>query len=217
MKKMSYYYDIILNWNESRMYHFYEWNDTDYLELIKKIPFIKIKHKVFLDFLTHEIKVTEELLSEIKDKTIVSLRNGSDKLGYASLFTDGKNIIAIEFNKEGISTNRSELLLEDEINALESTFNMKEKEISYELMKELNLKTSLRQIEEVKRLITLEINNLYQNKELSKLKYLYYEYKQEKCEEIDKIYQTFLTDLNNNFNQNLIKLYYIIKLSYHKV
>lgn len=214
---MSYYYDIILNWNESKNYHFYEWNDTDYLELIKKMPFIKIKHKAFLDFLTHEIKVTEELLSEIKDKTIVSVRNGTDKLGYAALFTDGKNIIAIEFNKEGISTNRSELLLDDELNALESAFNMKEKEISYELINELNLKTSLRQIEEVKRLITLEINNLYQNKELSKLKYLYYEYKQEKCEEIDKIYETFLTDLNNNFNQDLIKLYYIIKLSYHKV
>ena len=53
---MNYYYDIILNWNEGQEYEFYEWNDTDYLELIKKIPLIKIKHKDFLNVLTNKIK-----------------------------------------------------------------------------------------------------------------------------------------------------------------
>ena len=46
---MNYYYDIILNWNENIPYNFYEWNDYDYLELIKKIPLIKIKHKTLVD------------------------------------------------------------------------------------------------------------------------------------------------------------------------
>ena len=46
---MNYYYDIILNWKEDKAYEFYEWNDFDYLELIKKIPLIKVKHKTFLD------------------------------------------------------------------------------------------------------------------------------------------------------------------------
>ena len=45
---MNYYYDIILNWNDLA-YAFFEWNETDYLELMKKIPLIKVKHKVFLD------------------------------------------------------------------------------------------------------------------------------------------------------------------------
>ncbi len=52
---MNYYYDIILNWSEKGQYDFYEWNDTDYLELIKKIPFIKVKHKVFLDIAENNI------------------------------------------------------------------------------------------------------------------------------------------------------------------
>lgn len=214
---MSYYYDIILNWNEKSMYCFYEWNDTDYLELIKKIPFIKIKHNVFLDILTYEVQIDEALLTMIKDKTIVSTRNSTDKIAYASLFTDGKNIIALEFNKDGLSTNRSSLLLDDELNAIEATFNMKELEINYEIKDKLAESNTLRQIADVKRLITLEINNLYQNQEIAKLKYLYYEYKQEKCENLEEIYKTFLKDINTNFNEDLLKLYYIIKLSYHKV
>ena len=69
---MNYYYDIILNWTEDKAYDFYEWNDYDYLELIKKIPLIKIKHKAFLDFATSNIKVDESFLEMIEDKTLVS-------------------------------------------------------------------------------------------------------------------------------------------------
>lgn len=214
---MNYYYDIILNWNESKIYHFYEWNDTDYLELIKKIPFIKVKHKVLLDLYSYDIKVEKEFLQAIKDKTIVAVRNTNDKIAYAALFTDGKNTIAIEFNEEGKSTNNSTLLLDDELNVLEATFNMKETDINYETKEKIKQDSSLRQVEEVKRIITLEVNNLYQNKEVAKLKYLYYEYKQEKNENLEEIYQTFLSDLKNNFTSDLLKLYYIIKLSYHKV
>ena len=76
---------------------------------------------------------------------------------------------------------------------------------------------TLRQENDAKRLIALEINNLYQNKELSKLRYLYYEYKKEKLENIESIYQNIIKDLENSFNKDILKLYYIIKLSYHNV
>lgn len=214
---MNYYYDIILNWSEEEAYNFYEWLDTDYLELVKKIPFIKVKHKSFLDIALNKVKVSSEVLNSIKDKTLVSGKNIVNKIDYACLITDNKNIIAIEFNKEGISTNRSKLLIEDEINALEVAFALKEVELDYEVIEKISFKKELRQEADAKHIISLEINNLYQNKELSKLRYLYYEYKKEKCEDIDLIYKTIVNDLETDFKEDLLKLYNIIKLSYHNV
>ena len=214
---MNYYYDIILNWKEDRAYDFYEWNDYDYLELIKKIPLIKIKHKIFLDFVTNNIKVEESFLEMIKDKTLISDKKNFKKIEYAVLFTDTKNVIAIEFNKEGLSIARSNLLVDDELNVLELIYGLKEANINYEVVSTISNDNTLRQVNEAKKLILLEMNNLYQNKEKDKLKYLYYEYKKENIDDIDYIFETIINDLNTKFDKEILKLYYVIKLSYHKV
>ena len=214
---MNYYYDIILNWKEDRAYDFYEWNDYDYLELIKKIPLIKIKHKIFLDFVTNNIKVEKSFLEMIKDKTLISDKKNFKKIEYAALFTDTKNVIAIEFNKEGLSIARSNLLVDDELNVLELIYGLKEANINYEVVSTISNDNTLRQVNEAKKLILLEMNNLYQNKEIDKLKYLYYEYKKENIDDIDYIYETIINDLNTKFDKEILKLYYVIKLSYHKV
>ena len=214
---MNYYYDVILNWNELRAYDFYEWNDFDSLELMRKIPLIKIKHKTFLDFLTHHIKVDPNFLEIIKDKTLISDKKDLKRIEYAALFTDTKNVFAIEFNKEGKSISRSKLLLDDELNVLEVIYGLKETNMEYELEERLPIDHTLRQEKEAKRLIEIEIKNLYENKEVAKLKYLYYEYKKEKVEDINYIYENIMHDLDTKFNKEILKLYYIIKLSYHKV
>lgn len=213
---MNYYYDIILNWNENEAYEFYEWNDTDYLELIKKIPLIRIKHKIFLDLVSNKIKVSPEFLNMIQDKTLISGKNLINNITYAALLTDNKNVIAIEFDKEGNSISYSKLLIDDELNVLESTFNLKEYNLEYEILNKLPLNSNIRQENEAKKVISLEINNLYQ-KDLSKLKYLYYEFKKEKSDDASYIYETLNQELNNNFSEDILKLYYIIKLSYHNV
>ena len=214
---MNYYYDIILNWNENEAYEFYEWNDTDYLELIKKIPLIRIKHKKFLDLVSNKIKVSPEFLNMIQDKTLISGKNLINNITYAALLTDNKNENAIEFDKEGNSISYSKLLIDDELNVLESTFNLKEYNLEYEILTKLPLNSNIRQENEAKKVISLEINNLYQKKDLSKLKYLYYEFKKEKSDDASYIYETLNQELNNNFSEDILKLYYIIKLSYHNV
>lgn len=214
---MNYYYDIILNWNEEEPYSFYEWRNTDYLEMIKKIPFIKVKHKVLLDLLENKVKVDIAFLNSIKDKTLINGKNIVNKILYAALFTDNKNIIAIEFNKEGVSISKSKLLVEEEVNAQEVSYSLKEIELNYEIIAHTKTRKELRIEDEAKKIIKLEINNLYENKELSKLRYLYYEYKKEKQSDINYIYETLKNDLENNFNKEFFKLYDIIKLSYHNV
>ena len=213
---MNYYYDVILNWNEDNFYEFYEWNDNDYLELVKKIPIFKIKHKDFIDIITNDIKVDNEFLKLIYDKTLISTKNGYEKVMYACLFMDGKNVIALEFLDNGRVGNRSKLLVDDELNLLEMSYNLKEYDFKYEILSNFCIRRNLRQIEEAKKLILLEINNLYKANDKDKLQYLYYEYKKEKIEDINKIYKIFLDDLNSDFNNELMRLYYIIKY-YHKV
>ena len=213
---MNYYYDIILNWSDLA-YEFYEWNDTDYLELIKKIPLIKVKHKTFLDLANNQVKVEESLLKLIEDKTLVSEKKNFKRIEYAALFTDAKNVIAIEFNHEGLSISRSKLLIDDELNVLEVMYGLKETMINVEIIEKLESDRTIRQVKDAKRLILLEINTLYQNKEKDKLRYLYYEYKKENIDDIDYIYHNIINDLNHEFNRDILKLYYIIKLSYHNV
>ena len=214
---MNYYYDIILNWSENQEYEFYEWNDTDYLELIKKIPLMKIKHKDFVNVLTNKIKVSEDFLKEIKDKTLLNTKKVINKIEYACLITDGKNVLALEFNKEGLVISRSKLLVDDELGILEFAYNLKEIIFIYEIISPLEYNFYLRQEREAKHLILLEINNLYQNKDKAKLKYLYYEYKEETLDDINLIYHNIIDDLDKDFNKDLLKLYYVIKLSYHNV
>jgi len=213
---MNYYYDVILNWCENGAYSFYEWNETDYLELIKKIPIFKVKHKIFMDIMLNNISVDENFLELIKDKTLISGRE-IKKLLYVCMFTDGKNVIALEFNQEGLSINRSNLTLDDELNVLEAAYILKEYSLEYVNVSKIDKREVLRQEDEATKLIYLEINNLYKNKDYAKLKYLYYEYKNEKIDDIDIIYNNIISDLKDNFSKNILKLYYIIKLSYHNV
>lgn len=214
---MNYYYDIVLNWNEEDFYNFYEWNDNDYLELIKKIPLFKVKHKTLNDFLANKVQVSEEFLKLIKDKTILSGKNIVKKLEYAAIFTDSKSVVALEFNKDGLVINGSNLLVDDDLNILEFSYNLREYEINYKVIEERAKRNELRQEMEAKKIISLEIDSLYQNKDLAKLKYLYYEYRKEEINDIDDIYQRLKEELANNFNSDILKLYYIIKLSYHNV
>ncbi len=214
---MNYYYDIILNWNELDAYSFYEWNDFDGLELIKKIPLIKVKHKVLLDLICNKVKVEKEFLDYILDKTLVGVKKGFKKIAYAALFTDSKNVVALEFNADGVSVSKSNLLVDDELNVIEATYGLKEVVFNYEIISKINNNKGLRQVREAKKVILVEINNLYKKKDFDKLKYLFYEYMREYANDIDYIYKKLIDDLNKEFNDDVLKLYYIIKLSYHKV
>lgn len=214
---MNYACDVILNWSENEILEFYEWDDTDPLELIKKIPIFKVKHKVFLDLFSNISKVNMEFLMSIKDKTIISGKNIVNKIPYAAIFTDNKSVVALEFNYEGVSTNYSKLLIEDELNVLELAYALKETDLALEIIKPLKKDCSLRQEREAKALIELELDSLYEKKDTLKLKYLYYEYKREKEDNIDIIYNTLKEHLTKELNGDILKLYYIIKLSYHNV
>jgi len=44
---MTYIYDILLNFNDSLLYEFYEWSSNDDIENMKKIKLVKVDKRDF--------------------------------------------------------------------------------------------------------------------------------------------------------------------------
>ena len=95
---MNYYYDIVLNFQEKN-YMFYEWEEEDSIDIIKKIPIFQVNIKTFKDLINNEINVDLEFLKSIENRT--ELKNKT--LKYVALFASKNGSIALEFNNEGKS------------------------------------------------------------------------------------------------------------------
>lgn len=210
---MNYYYDIVLNLNEE-LYEFYEWEENDSIDFIKKIPLFRVSTKTLKDNLKYQTKFSQTMIEQIKNKTIIKKNENLENI---FLISDTKNALALEINNEGLVINRSKLLVSDEMNLIEMIYSLKEVKIEYEKIKKYEVRKELRQIEKIKKLIKCEIDLLYQEKNRSKLKYLYYEWFNTVQNSLEKMYEEMNTELEKNFSEKLNNIYDLIKLSYHKI
>ena len=201
---MKYIYDIILNFNEL-LYDFYEWNKNDCFTHIKKIPIIKINNKDFGKILQYNIQLDNNLFNKIKGKT--ELYDKKRKKKSYILITNNYNIIALEFNKMGISTNISSFNIEDELDIFEISMK-KEKNFNYKILGKRKIIKTTRLEYKNKRKIVNIINNLNIKHDEEKIKYIYFEYfgrKEINCtkalKELKKTikYENINTDLKNFF------------------
>ena len=210
---MNYYYEVKLNFND-KLYSFYEWSNNDKYELAKKIPLIKIKSSILKNIISNEIKINDEFLKLIEDKTICK---GNTKIKYACIFCDTKNCIAIEFNKDGYSIARSNLLLEDDNNICELSYTLKNKNIEFININRINTRSEFRQEIKIKKIISKELLELYRKDDSKKLEYIFYEWFNEI--EIDKkvMLKKMYEDLKNGLKKEHYDIYKIIKLSYSKI
>lgn len=208
---MNFYYEIKLNFSDNELYKFYEWSENDKLDLIKKIPIIKVKTALFKEIYNNNFEISEDLFNYISGKTIVK-----DNLNIenACIFCDTKNCIAIEFDKNRKSIARSTLLLEDENNICEVSFSIKMKDIEIKKIDKLNYSHEFRQETKIKNVITKEILELYKNKDKNKLEYLYYEWFNEKETNLDIILKKMLQDIKKELKSIHCEIYKIIKMSY---
>ncbi len=210
---MNYYYDIVLNLNEE-LYEFYEWEENYSIDFIKKIPLFRVSTKTLKDNLKYQTKFSQTMIEQIKNKTIIKKNENLENI---FLISDTKNALALEINNEGLVINRSKLLVSDEMNLIEMIYSLKEVKIEYEKIKKYEARKELRQIEKIKKLIKCEIDLLYQEKNRSKLKYLYYEWFNTVENSLEKMYEEMNTELEKNFSEKLNNIYDLIKLSYHKI
>lgn len=213
---MTYIYDLLLNFtDDERILEFFEWNEKDEIINIKKIPLIRVSNKTMKDFINKKIKVTEELLLEIKNKTTTYSK--TEDLEYSLLISDLNKVIAIEFNKKGEVLSRSSLLLDEEDEVLEEVEYLEIQPIKYKVISTYKTNYTLTRLEQKKKKYLLkEMDTLYQENNISKLTFLYEEiFPKDELSLYDK-YLKLKEDIEDNYSNNHNKLYDIVRLTYIK-
>lgn len=213
---MDYFYDILINMNEDDIYNFYEWENYDIIEYIKKIPLFRVSTKTLIDFYSNYVQINEEFLINLLDKTVTKNSKLNKTIKYGCLLCDTKNVLVVEFNDCGEVISRSSLLLEDEANILEVIYNYKETNIRYVNLGNRNISQKLRQEKLIKKVIKLEFNTLIDDNNQAKLKYLYNEWFGYNEENLVKIRKNIKEELDADLTQKTKKIYDLIMLSYNK-
>ena len=181
---MNYIYDIYLNFNKT-LYDFYEWNKNDNLIHIKKTPIFIIDSDTLRCITTNDIKIDSNFITKIINKTEVFSPNNKNYI--CALFSDYDDIIAIEFDKNGNSINKSVLYIDEENEIIENLDKDKICNISFKLIKKTPYKLKTRRQIKTDNFINSELKNI----DSKKLRYICYE-----C----------LGTANSNFEDNLQKL-----------
>lgn len=212
---MIYTYDILLNWTkDERLKEFYEWNLEDDLEHIKKMPIIRIRESLLKDLLTSKIKIDKNFLPKIKYKTESYFHNEIDIIDYAFIVTTEKKSLALELDNEGNVVYKSNLLIDEEEEVLEIGEDLVIMEIPYEVITK-NKKVSYltRKEEEEKKFLIKEMKKIKQNKEESKLNYLYKEFFIDDVESFNDKLTILEKEISKDYNSFHHKLYNLLKLS----
>lgn len=201
---MNYIYDIYLNFNK-QLYDFFDWNKSDKLIHIKMIPIFKITEEDIKNIINYNIRLEEKYLNYVHNKSIIW--NKSNKYKSCTLFCDDNTVIAIEFDEHGKSINKSSLLINEELEILETAYKMKEKNIEYKVLnRSKNMLKTRKQIKD-ENFINKELKNI-DNK---KLDYIYFECFN-KREKDKKVIINKLLNLSKN-SKAYKNLYNILKLT----
>lgn len=198
---MNYIYDIVLNFQDN-YYQFYEWNRSDKIKNISKIPVYKVNDEDLLNLKYNQIKIGPPLLNQIKEDTIKT-----KKLMF--LVSNTKQSIGILINEEGKIIKRSSLLFEedDEVNYHSKILPLTK--ITYLENIKIEPINKLRIQIEKKEII---VEYIIKTNDILTLKYLYYEYFKKECNDKEIIKKSLLKEIDKEWNQNQNNLYKIIKI-----
>ncbi len=208
---MNYVYDVLLNFNKE-MYEFYDWNLDDYISHIRKILVFRVDNKTMRDLVNNSIIVDSDFLIKISNRTEMFTKQNVKIINYAALFTNGSFVIGIKFDKNGEIIGRSKLLIDEELDILDSALDMNEYNLKYNLIvdnKNVSFKTRKEIL--IEKYILKKLNEVENNKEM--LKYLYYECFNEKNNDFRKMLLKLNKSLTNNWDNFYNKVYNFFKLT----
>lgn len=212
---MTYIYDIVLNFNND-FYDFFEWNKDDEIYHIKRIYLMKINTKTYNDFINKKIQIMGDFLLNIFHKCEYFDNREVKEIPYALLVTDSYRVMGIMLDGNGNIIKYSSLLLDEEEDILNISTHLGIVKLNYQIKGDINTDSLTRFERKLIKYIKKDLTISYKDNNLSKLKYLYYEYFSKDCDDINKIYQDLVNELNN-INDKHYNLYHLIKLSYlHK-
>lgn len=200
--KMNYIYDILLNF-DTNLYDFYDWNTTDDITHIRKVPVFKINNKTYRDIKYNKIKVEQNFVTKIKKRC--ETFEDRQIIDEVSLFSNGKEAIAIKF-ENGINKYKSLLLLDEEEEIIEACERMNYSLINYEVIeKSRGFLFETKKEYEKKIYLNEEINRLVLQKEEEKLKYIFFECFNKKEEDLSKIVEELNKNISNEKISNTLE------------
>lgn len=201
---MNYIYDIYLNFHKN-LYDFFDWNKNDKLIHIKMIPIFKTTEDIIKNIINYDIRLEKKYINYVHNKA--TIWNKPEKYKSYALFCDDNNVIAIEFDDTGKSIAKSSLLINEELEILETTYKLKVKNIEFiNLNKVKNTLKTRKQIKE-ENFINEELKNI----DNRKLEYIYFECFS-KHEKNKKTIINKLLNLSKN-SKTYKNLYNILKLT----
>lgn len=210
---MNYIYDILLDFNNI-LYDFFDWNEEDKIIHVRKIPLIKVSLNTYNDIKYNKIQLLQNELDKIKNKTEIFDNHKIKNIEYACLISNGIEVFALAFDGNGTSNKYSNLLLDENEEVIEVAQRIEESKLEFKII-DFNKKYFYltRKDISIMEYIDLEINNLKNNKEYEKIKYLYYELFDEKNDDIKIMIDRIKKEIRNTKNDICLKTYNFFKLT----
>ena len=204
---MIYIYDIQLNWFENEVYDFFEWNDKDNFQQVRRIPLFKVDQITFRDIYYNKVKVEKDFVLVIKNKTDFfdkNINNGSN----CAIFTNGVKAIAVKFSDDGECIFKSKLLLDEEDEIVVLSNKLGHTRIEYKVLEINELKKYLTRKEiQITKELQLLLEFSYRKKSKDEVRYIYFELFDEVLDDIDKMYKKSKQLIESGINSNCIHLY----------
>lgn len=182
---MEFIYDILLNF-QLEYCDFFEWQLSDKIINVKKVPLYKVNNQDFLNFKYHDITLIE---------------NTFPKKYQIILVTNGLEVLGILINKNNKIIKRSSLILEEATDILESLPKLKITPIKYQKKLSRPINYQGRIYQEKHRFIEQFLSNLHFENDEYLLKYLYFDLYNIEENNLKKIYQNLLELKKNNYQQ----------------
>lgn len=207
---MNYIYDILLNYG-SVAYDFFEWNNSDNILHIRKIPLIKVNPITLIDIRDYDVEFSKDFLESINKKTEIFNHKNIRVIEEACLLSDGANIIAIMIKNNHLL--KSKLLIDEEEEVLSICQKIKEKNINYKKIKnkKSNIFITRKEADDNKKLRE-ELNRIFSEKNNETIKYIYYECFDKKEENIKNIRHQLINLLTNEEETIIKKLKKVLEL-----
>ena len=209
---MNYVYDIVVNFNRM-FFDSFEWNRKDNILHVRKTCFFLVSDECYLDFKLKDVVVDKSFLNKIYNKTEIFTQQNVKILNYVCLITNGLEVICIKFNKNGNIIEKSSLLIDEELDILDSVSELEIFDVNYKVVgydNVINFKT--RKEKDIENFINFKLNNLSKN-DVDKLKYLYLECFNSHEDDYLKALNKIKKELEINFDVVSLKIYIFFKLT----
>lgn len=215
---MIYIYDILLNFCDcGELYDFYEWNQNDSIENIKRVKLVHIDRNLLDDLIYYDGKIEEEFLLKIYKTCEVYTNRKVKIMDYCCLFSDGERVLAIEFDCTGKPIYKSKLLIDEEEEIALLATNLEPLALSFhKTEKILENRFFTRNEIIIRKFLMREVKDCYYKKNYGKLRFLYEEYFEEENSSYQRMMQLLLNSMKNSIDSKHLNIYQLLKLASKK-